>query len=96
MENFFYHPFSNQSKGKIIAINKTFPGKDFAFEIFSDIQNYFVTAMTASKESRLRLLHFKILHNILLRFGFLLLVRSRFHPNVINFKQCTHRQVELQ
>ena len=29
-----------------------------------DIQNYFVTAMTASKESRLRLLHFKILHNI--------------------------------
>ena len=32
----------------------------------------------------------------LIRFGFLLLVRSRFHPNVINFKQCTHRQVELQ
>ena len=29
----------------------------------------------------------------LIRFGFLLLVRSRFHPNVINFKQCTHRQV---
>ena len=29
-----------------------------------DIQNYFVTATTASKESRLRLLHFKILHNI--------------------------------
>ena len=32
----FYHPFSNQNKGQIIAINKTFPGKDFAFEIFSD------------------------------------------------------------
>ena len=32
----FYHPFSNQSKGQIIAINKTFPGKHFAFEIFSD------------------------------------------------------------
>ena len=32
----------------------------------------------------------------LIRFGFLLLVRSMFHPNVINFKQCTHRQVELQ
>ena len=29
-----------------------------------DIQNYFVKAMIASKESRLRLLHFKILHNI--------------------------------
>ena len=32
----FLPPISNQSNGQIIAINKTFPGKDFAFEIFSD------------------------------------------------------------
>ena len=30
----------------------------------TDILNYFGIAITASKESRLRLLHFKILHNI--------------------------------
>ena len=33
---FYYHPFSNKSKGQSVIININFPRKDLDVEIFSD------------------------------------------------------------